>query len=85
MFRLAEWAKAYGDIYSLKLGSEDVIVLSSAGAMKEVIDKRSATTSDRPTSYLIDQVTNGLNFVFTRYSGYKRFMINADDLFVNCR
>ncbi|KAI0687612.1 cytochrome P450 [Cytidiella melzeri] len=58
-FRLSDWAREYGDIFSLKIGPETVIVISSAEAFREVIDKNSGLTADRPPNHYADTVTSG--------------------------
>ena len=50
--QLQQWAKEYGPIYSLMLGTKTTIVLSSDIAIKELLDKRSSIYSDRPDLYL---------------------------------
>lgn len=47
-----KWAERYGPIYSLILGTKPSIVLSSADAVKELLDKRSAIYSSRPEMYI---------------------------------
>ncbi|KAF8909564.1 hypothetical protein CPB85DRAFT_1253581 [Mucidula mucida] len=50
---------------TLKLGSGSVIVLSSAATVKELLNKRSLQSIDRPANYLIvHMVTNDLNLGF---------------------
>ncbi|KAJ7586994.1 cytochrome P450 [Mycena floridula] len=71
-YRLTEWAREYGAIYSLKLGPGTAIVLSSAAAVKELMDKRSASTADRPPNYLGQEVTGGRNIILARYTGIWR-------------
>ncbi|CAK5274181.1 unnamed protein product, partial [Mycena citricolor] len=46
--RLSLWARAYGDVFSLKLGSTDVIVLTSATAIRQIIDKPGWVGNSRP-------------------------------------
>lgn len=41
-----------GDVYSLMLGTKTLIVLSSDEAVKELLDRRSATYSDRQNMYI---------------------------------
>ncbi|KAF8216492.1 cytochrome P450 [Mycena galopus ATCC 62051] len=67
-YKFTEWARKYGGFYSLKLGSGTAIVLTDAAAIKELIDKRSATTIDRPPIHLVEVVTQGLHLVFSRYT-----------------
>ncbi|KAG8864432.1 hypothetical protein FRB97_005035, partial [Tulasnella sp. 331] len=41
-YKFTEWAREYGDVYSLKIGPATAIVLSSAPAVKELMERRSA-------------------------------------------
>ncbi|PMD33513.1 cytochrome P450 [Hyaloscypha variabilis F] len=50
--KLQEWAKKYGSIYSLKLGGQTLVVLSSAGAVKDLLEKRSGIYSARPDVFI---------------------------------
>src|SRR5689334_7603633 len=54
--RFTEWAKIYGGIYSLKLGTGTMVVLTDRRLIKQRIDKKSSIYSNRPPSY----VGNGL-------------------------
>ncbi|KAJ7444623.1 cytochrome P450 [Mycena galericulata] len=67
--KFTEWARQYGGIYSasLKIGPGTAIVLTDAAAVKEIMDKRSATTSDRPSFHVGDLVTGGLNLGLAHY------------------
>ncbi|KAL0567565.1 hypothetical protein V5O48_014425 [Marasmius crinis-equi] len=66
--RFTEWARQYGDIYSLKVTSGTAVVLTGTEVVKELMDKRSATTSDRPSSHMAEKVTGGMNMGFEPYS-----------------
>ncbi|KAG7098107.1 hypothetical protein E1B28_000079 [Marasmius oreades] len=66
--KLTQWARLWGGIYSLKLGPATAIVISDAAAIKELMDKRSQSTSDRPPNYIVESVTGGLNLVLARYT-----------------
>ncbi|CAA7258706.1 unnamed protein product [Cyclocybe aegerita] len=44
----AEWAKKYGDIIHLNVFGHETILLNSAKAAIEILDKRSSNYSDRP-------------------------------------
>ncbi|OAG35087.1 hypothetical protein AYO21_10760 [Fonsecaea monophora] len=48
------WGQEYGPIFSLKLGSQNVVVLTSGELIKRVVDKRSGNYSDRPKLYMQD-------------------------------
>ncbi|KAJ7279289.1 cytochrome P450 [Mycena rebaudengoi] len=67
-YKFTEWARKYGGIYSLKLGSGTMVVLTDAAAVKEIMDIRSATTSDRPPFHVADVVTGGLDMALARYN-----------------
>ncbi|KAF5597361.1 cytochrome P450 monooxygenase oxidoreductase [Fusarium pseudoanthophilum] len=47
-----KWADKYGPVYSLILGTKPFIVLSSAQAVKDLLDKKSALYSDRQEMYV---------------------------------
>ncbi|KAJ7612206.1 cytochrome P450 [Roridomyces roridus] len=66
-FKFTEWARQYGGIYSLKVGPGTVIVVTDPTIVKELLEKRSATTSDRPAMYIVDQITGGFDIAFARY------------------
>ncbi|KII94756.1 hypothetical protein PLICRDRAFT_169479 [Plicaturopsis crispa FD-325 SS-3] len=65
--KFTQWAKTYGDIYSLKLGANTAVVISSTAAVKSLIDRRGATTSDRPANHMADSITGGFNLVLSHY------------------
>ena len=52
----------------VKLGPQIAVVLSSARAIKEVLDKQSGITSDRPSVHINTIVTHDNDVVFARYS-----------------
>ncbi|KAF8835283.1 cytochrome P450 [Paxillus ammoniavirescens] len=59
--QFSAWARTYGDIFSLKIMHLTIIVLNSPTAVKELIDKRSLLTANRPGSLIADMITGGLN------------------------
>ncbi|KAF8130948.1 cytochrome P450 [Mycena galopus ATCC 62051] len=62
-YKFTEWARKYGGLYSLKVGPHTVIVLTDAEAVKELMDRRSETTADRPSLHVGDRTTGGLHMV----------------------
>jgi hypothetical protein len=46
-----KWAREYGDVYSVMMGGRPTIVMSSAEAVKDLLDRKSAIYSDRPDLY----------------------------------
>jgi hypothetical protein len=55
-FRFTKMAQKYGKIYSLKLTSKTVIVLSTIDAIQFVLEKNSAKSSDRPTYFISEYI-----------------------------
>ncbi|KAL4260005.1 cytochrome P450 family protein [Pleurotus pulmonarius] len=51
--QFSEWAAEYGDIYSLKVLDQTMIILSSGRAIKDVLDKNGLSTSDRFQPYTV--------------------------------
>lgn len=54
-----EWARQYGPIYSLMLGSKVMIVINSDVVVKDLIDKKGAIYSSRPEAYIAQNVLSG--------------------------
>lgn len=54
-----KWAQEYGPVYSLILGTKTMIVLSSDQAVKDIMDKKSAISSDRMDMYIGQTVASG--------------------------
>ncbi|KAF8160325.1 cytochrome P450 [Mycena galopus ATCC 62051] len=52
----------------LKMGSGTLVVLTDPAAVKELMDKRSSSTVDRPPMYIADLVTGGLNLALARHT-----------------
>jgi hypothetical protein len=49
-------AQKYGKIYSLKLASKTVIVLSTVDSIQFVLEKNSAKSADRPPYFITEYV-----------------------------
>ncbi|OAL34493.1 hypothetical protein AYO20_06336 [Fonsecaea nubica] len=63
-----KWAQEYGPIYSLMLGTQTMIVLSSPKTVKDLLHNRSAIYSSRPDMYLAhDVASNCQRFVTMKY------------------
>ncbi|KAF9267727.1 cytochrome P450 [Marasmius fiardii PR-910] len=65
-FKYTEWTAEYGEIYSLKIGPSTIVVISGIEAFKELMEKRSAATNERPRSYMADMVQSGMSLAFTQ-------------------
>ncbi|KAL1884072.1 hypothetical protein Daus18300_000181 [Diaporthe australafricana] len=62
-----KWAEEYGPIYSLILGTNVMIVLSSDEVIKDLLDKRSGIYSSRPDIYLGNVASGWLRVVLMKY------------------
>lgn len=47
------WAKQYGDLFSLKTGTSDMVIINSPAIVHELFDKRGAIYSNRPDMYVL--------------------------------
>lgn len=63
-----KWARQYGPVYSLLLGSKTLIVLSSDKAVKDLLDKKSGIYSHRPDLYIGQTLCSGDLRVFMMVS-----------------
>ncbi|KAL4801508.1 cytochrome P450 [Aspergillus unguis] len=84
--QLQKWAKEYGPIYSLMLGTKTMVVLSSDIVVKEVLDKRSGNYSDRPDMFIGQKVASGnLRLVVMRYGDNWRMIHRMIHNFLNIK
>ncbi|KAJ6480488.1 cytochrome P450 [Mycena vitilis] len=68
-FTFTEWARKFGGIYSLKVGPATIVVLTDAMAARELLDRRSGTTADRPALHIAEVTTGGMHLVLGRSNG----------------
>lgn len=54
-----KWAREYGPIYSLMMGTKVMIVLNSDEAIRDLVDKRGAIYSSRPELYIGQNILSG--------------------------
>ncbi|KAI0120163.1 cytochrome P450 [Nemania sp. FL0031] len=57
--QFAQWAREYGPVYSLILGTKVMIVLNSDVAVRELVDKRGGIYSSRPDGYIAQDILSG--------------------------
>lgn len=50
-----KWAQEYGPVYSLILGTQIIVVLSSDQSVKDVLDRRGGIYSSRPVRYIAQE------------------------------
>ncbi|ESK84495.1 cytochrome p450 [Moniliophthora roreri MCA 2997] len=82
---LIEWKKAYGDIVYLRLFNQNVVVLNSAKAAGDLLDRRAANYSQRPRLVVADYITGGLFFAFMNTGTLWRSMRRATHEALNVR
>lgn len=58
-YRFTEWAKIYGGLYSFRIGPATAAVITDRALVKELLDKRSALYSSRPTSHVGQTLITG--------------------------
>lgn len=68
--QFAKWAKDYGPIYSLKMASRTMIVISSRRLVKEIMDKKNSISAHRPPAYAVNNLI---------YKGDFLLLMNSDD------
>ncbi|KAG8938786.1 hypothetical protein FRC03_006908, partial [Tulasnella sp. 419] len=64
--KFTEWARTYGGVYSIKVLSETIIVVSSLDGVQEIMEKNGAFTASRPDFEPV-----------VRFSGPGRYMLFA--------
>jgi cytochrome P450 len=60
-------AKKYGGMLSLKIGSNTLIILSDRRIIKEVLDKNSSVSSNRPDLLVAHTITGDDHLLFMNY------------------
>lgn len=65
--RFTEWAKQYGGLYSLKIGTGTAIVITDRRIVKELVDRKSSKYSNRPESYVAHTITGGSHLLAMQY------------------
>ncbi|KAK7472246.1 hypothetical protein VKT23_000367 [Stygiomarasmius scandens] len=67
----ADWAKTFGDVFYLEVFGQPMVVLNSAKAVEDILEKRSANYSDRPPGYMINELMGwAWDFAHMRYSDW---------------
>ncbi|KAI8500277.1 cytochrome P450 2 sub U member 1 [Branchiostoma belcheri] len=52
--KLTAWRRQYGDVFTVRMGMEDVVVLNGYAAVKDALVDRSELFAFRPTNYFLD-------------------------------
>ncbi|KAG8937801.1 hypothetical protein FRC03_007845 [Tulasnella sp. 419] len=57
MYRqVCKWAKQYGEVFSLKVASRTIIVISSPEAVTQIMEKNGSITAGRPPISHMDRI-----------------------------
>ncbi|XP_066294733.1 cytochrome P450 1A1-like [Branchiostoma lanceolatum] len=54
--KLTAWRRQYGDVFTVRMGMEDVVVLNGYAAVKDALVDRSDLFASRPPNYLLDAI-----------------------------
>lgn len=72
---LAEMAKKYGDVFNLKMGQRNLVVVSSPEIAQEVLHTKGVEFGSRTRNVVLDVFTgNGQDMAFTVYGEHWRRM-----------
>jgi hypothetical protein len=75
-----KWAREYGPVFSLMLGTKVMIVLNSDVAIKDLVDKRGAIYSSRPEAYIAQNIlSGGLRVLFMVWKFLERARLEHAD------
>ncbi|KAK5612141.1 hypothetical protein CRENBAI_024498 [Crenichthys baileyi] len=64
----AKLAKKYGDVYQIRLGCSDIVVLNGAQVIREALIQHSTEFAGRPNFVSFQAVSGGKSLTFTNYS-----------------
>ena len=68
LLRFTEWANQYGGLYTLKIGSGTMAVITDRRIVKETVDKKSQLYNHRPPSFVShDLITQGDHLLVMHY------------------
>ena len=66
---ISEWAEKYGEMMTLKLGGTKWVFLNSSRVVREILERRSAITSSRPSFPLLQGIlSDGKRMVLMGYT-----------------
>ncbi|XP_066279157.1 cytochrome P450 2U1-like [Branchiostoma lanceolatum] len=57
--KLTEWRRDYGDIYRIRMGLQDAVVINGYDAIREALVKKGDRLSDRPYMYVLHELSCG--------------------------
>ncbi|KAL3883905.1 hypothetical protein ACJMK2_030135 [Sinanodonta woodiana] len=75
-----KWRKQYGDVFSVYMGSQLLVVLNGYKTIKEALVTRGNVFSERPHNFLLDKINEGEGILFasgTSWKRQKKFTLNC--------
>lgn len=60
---MQEWGREYGPVISLKLFGATMIVLNDAASVREILDRKSSSSSDRAPTYINNELIANHNHI----------------------
>ncbi|XP_002739929.1 cytochrome P450 2U1-like [Saccoglossus kowalevskii] len=74
-----EWSQIYGDVFSVKLGTELVVVLGSHDAIKEAFVKKSESFAERPKRWSLSIATKnkGITTPWPEWKHTRKFIVRT--------
>ncbi|XP_066275180.1 cytochrome P450 2U1-like [Branchiostoma lanceolatum] len=80
--QLTAWRRQYGDVFTVRMGMEDVVVLNGYAAVKDALVDRSELFASTPKNYLLAMMTgSGKDIIYapwgTAYKQRKKFATAA--------
>ncbi|KAK9411045.1 cytochrome P450 2K1-like [Crotalus adamanteus] len=68
---MTEWSKEYGPIFRIKLGFQEMVVLTGYETVKEALVNQADTFADRPFVPIFEDIAKGFGLVFARGENWK--------------
>ncbi|KAJ3742404.1 cytochrome P450 [Lentinula detonsa] len=79
------WKYKYGPIMYLNMAGQNIVVLNTQAAATELLERRSAIYSDRPTNVVAEYLGSQLSMPFARYGKTWQSMRRAGHAVLNAR
>ncbi|XP_066283978.1 cytochrome P450 2U1-like [Branchiostoma lanceolatum] len=79
--QLTAWRRQYGDVFSLRMGPQDVVVVNGCAAIKEALVMKAAHFSDRPALFLTEAISSRKGIIMRKYGddwkSFRRFGLSS--------
>ncbi|XP_078591227.1 cytochrome P450 2U1-like [Branchiostoma floridae x Branchiostoma japonicum] len=79
--QLTAWRRRYGDVFSLRMGPQDVVVVNGCAAIKEALVMKGAHFSDRPALFLTETSQSQKGIIMKKYGAdwksFRRFGLSS--------